>query len=230
MDKIQEKKERTLEALEKSFLSYISRTFWHKISTSDLSSFLMELGITDLDDQEMFVFQSLEEEYFRIGLRPELTILSLKMFLELVLKENTLYSIGAYSPDIPLTRFISVAIYVDDYQNRSKCENAVVELLNAFGFKEIYNLKGSIGSWFKQFWARLNTPKTQKQLEDGLDILKQSIELSHLEKPLADISKTQADAVTSLLKATEKVQSCLFQIGSILVLKTPPFLNSCLKK
>jgi hypothetical protein len=130
-------------------------------------------------------------------------------------------SVGVESQNIALDRFIPVRVYLsdDEVEDIENVTNAVTGLLDAFGFQFSDDFPAEKGSWWKKWFARSKEVITQPEVTDRLAKIERAIDIKGLHKPQADVDKTQAEAIATLIASVKDIQSVAIQAGSILLVK-----------
>jgi hypothetical protein len=111
---------------------------------------------------------------------------------------------------------VTVSIHLESDANASAVEQAVLNVLYAFGL--VLEDAGApvAGSWFRAMTARF------RQKVDSADVLlrlERALELQALHRPQAEIDSAQADAVAKLITALGHDQNAFVQIGSVFLIK-----------
>lgn len=110
-----------------------------------------------------------------------------------------------------------IAIYVEDESVSGAVEQALKDLLRAYGARISWRGRPISGSWFRRFQAWFNSST------DAQDIaveIRRAIELKAVHEAQAKVDSAQAEAAAKLLQALEGTPKAVMHIGSILVVKT----------
>ncbi|MFF0248229.1 hypothetical protein ACWEU6_11690 [Streptosporangium sandarakinum] len=112
-----------------------------------------------------------------------------------------------------------VVVYLPNEDNYSEVKEAIAGVLDAFGM-EILSEGGIIhGSIWQSFVAVFKRRTTEEQADQALTKVQRAVELRGVDKPQADVTRTQSESVAKLLDSLKDNPSALIQIGNILVAK-----------
>jgi hypothetical protein len=135
-------------------------------------------------------------------------------------------SIGSKLEDIKMKRNIPVRIYLPEGISTSAIGNALInsifESLSEFGIEKSTELPAETGSWWKQVWGRTKEALSQEEVAQRLEKLEHAASLKLIDKPQADITKSDADAASKMIKSLEHIPSACVQIGNLLIIKRTP--------
>ncbi|WP_188316909.1 STAS domain-containing protein [Solihabitans fulvus] len=110
-------------------------------------------------------------------------------------------------------------IYLDDAADNAAVQDALGEVVHAFGMDIVFAFPAVEGSWFREFLVRLRRSGTLPTMEDQLAKLTRALELQVLHAPQAKIDAAQGEAVSKLVTSLGGQQRALIQIGSLLLVK-----------
>ncbi|GAA0980650.1 hypothetical protein GCM10009555_047510 [Acrocarpospora macrocephala] len=112
-----------------------------------------------------------------------------------------------------------VVMYLPNEESYPEVKQAIADLLDAFGMEIL--LEGGIvqGSVWQSFVAVFKRRITEEQADQALTKVQRAVELRGVDKPQADVTRTQSESVAQLLDSLKDNPSALIQIGNILVAK-----------
>jgi hypothetical protein len=116
-------------------------------------------------------------------------------------------------------RPVAVTIYLSDEEDHQDVQQAVSDLLDAFGFELVESLPPIRGSWLRAFIAWTRRAVTSRELASRLQKVERAVELRALGKQQAEIDALQGTTVAQLLASLERTSEALIQIGSVLIIK-----------
>ena len=76
---------------------------------------------------------------------------------------------------------------------------------------------GKLAKWF----AKSREALTKDEVVERLQKVERAIELQYVEKPQAEVDKALSQGAAELVKAFERVDVAVAQLGSLLILKAP---------
>jgi excisionase family DNA binding protein len=117
----------------------------------------------------------------------------------------------------PKTSPTAIRIYLTIGDNPGPIEEAVLALLDAYGFEIEHRHAPVVGSWFREFLvrAKASTPPLEEQLVK----VARAVELQGLDHPQSEVDLNQAEAVAKLLSSLDADSDALIQIGSVFLVK-----------
>jgi len=135
-------------------------------------------------------------------------------------------SIGAGIHEVKMNRNIPIRCYLADENVISAVGDTLIrsifESLSEIGIEESIELPAEDGSWWKQAWGRTKETMSQKEVVERLEKLEHAASLKLIDKPQADVTKSNAEAASKMIKALDGVQSACIQIGNLLIVKSTP--------
>lgn len=114
--------------------------------------------------------------------------------------------------------WIPMRIFLDAEEGRGEIEQALLEVIDVFGFDVIYDAPGIIGSWFHEFFLRAKKVVEANTEEDRLEEYARALRIKLLDQQQAQVDSMQADAVSKLLTAVGDRKNALLQVGSVLLI------------
>ena len=112
-----------------------------------------------------------------------------------------------------------VVMYLPNEDSYPEVRQAIADLLDAFGM-EILTDGGTVrGSVWQSLVAVFKRRVTEEQADQALTKVQRAVELREVDKPQADVTRTQSESVAQLLDSLKDNPSALIQIGNILVAK-----------
>jgi hypothetical protein len=140
-------------------------------------------------------------------------------------------SMGIDLNDLPLPRFIPVRVYLSEASQRDvdRVTKAVTQLSEVFGFTVSDEFPAKSGSWWKKWFVKTKEVATQPEVQQRIEKLERALELKGLAQPQANVDKTEAEAVATLVKAVENSPNVAIQAGSLLLVKTTQNGQNCLQ-
>lgn len=135
-------------------------------------------------------------------------------------------SIGANLHEVKTNRNIPIRCYLSNADAKSAIGDRLIDLifesLSELGIEKSIDLPPQSGSWWKQVWGRTKETLSQAEVAERLTKLEHAAEIRLIDKPQSDVTKTNADAASKMIKALDGVQSACVQIGNLLIVKFTP--------
>ena len=112
---------------------------------------------------------------------------------------------------------IQVRIYLAVGDDAGPIDLAVLDLLDAYGFRVEFRDVPVMGSWFREFWVHVK--RSSPPIDEQLVKLARAVELQGLDRPQSEVDLNQAEAVARLLGALDSESDALIQVGSVFLVK-----------
>ncbi len=142
----------------------------------------------------------------------------------------SLTSLGIDTRDIPLRRYIPVRVYLSESNEAelgAKALNAILDRLD-LSVSDISPVE--TGSVWQKFFAKTNEVATQPEIAERLQKLERAIDIQGLHQPQSQVDKNEAEAISAIISALDKVSSAAIQVGSVVIIKLPDSDgNSCIQ-
>jgi hypothetical protein len=139
-------------------------------------------------------------------------------------------SLGIDMRDIPLRRFIPVRVYLsesDEAELGTKALKAILDSLD-LSISDVFPME--TGSIWQRLFAKTNDVASQPEIAERLQKLERAIEIQGLHQPQSQVDKNEAEAISVIISALDKVSSAAIQVGSIVIIKLPdPGGNPCIQ-
>lgn len=167
-------------------------------------------------------FGEMREDFARQ--RNALTELS-RTSRQLQIDSHTVFAMQSLGIDLDrvrIPRFLPVRVYVDrhDPEAVERLSKAVDDVLRAFGLEIADDFPPVQGSWYKKWISKFKKAATSEEANDIGRKVVRGAELVGLEKPQADITKTQAEALGILMERAKDFDNTAIQCGTALVVVT----------
>jgi hypothetical protein len=114
-------------------------------------------------------------------------------------------------------RSTPVSVYVDG--EHAGVEEALADVLAAFGLEITDSFPPIRGSWYRAFVTRAKKAATAPEFTSRLAKLERALELQVIHRAQAEVDAAQGDAVAKLITALGKSPNAIIQIGSVLLIK-----------
>ena len=122
------------------------------------------------------------------------------------------------------TQKIPVRIYISGDEipesKKFKIIQSLSKLLSKDGFEFTAEIEDKESSWWSNLVYGAKKQISKKQVQNRLVKTEKAIQAHFLDKPQADADKSEAEAVSSLIKALEGDVSACIHVGSLLLIKT----------
>ena len=130
-------------------------------------------------------------------------------------------SLGVDEGLFPLTRYVSISIYTTDSESEISAEltQALSRFLDDLGFAFADEFPAIRKSWWKRWFAKTRNALSQQEVRDRFAKAERALELAQLQQRQSEVDKNQASGAADLIRALEKSDHAVLQIGSILLLK-----------
>ncbi|WP_431869285.1 hypothetical protein [Nocardiopsis eucommiae] len=115
-------------------------------------------------------------------------------------------------------------VYTAETDLGPELAEAVVGLLQTFGFAESHCENPKYGSYFQRFFTWMNDRANSPAGIDAREKAQRALELKVLDKEQAGVDAQQAEAVARVITALERTERCALLVGSLLVVKTQEVL------
>ena len=139
-------------------------------------------------------------------------------------------SLGIDTRDIPLRRFIPVRVYLSESDEADSGTKALKAILDSLDLSVSDAFPAETGSFWQRLFAKTNEVVTQPEIAERFQKLERAIEIQGLHQPQSQVDKNEAEAISVIISALDKVSSAAIQVGSIVIIKLPdPDGNSCIQ-
>jgi len=112
---------------------------------------------------------------------------------------------------------VQIRIYLAIGDDPGPIDLAILDLLDAYGFRVEFRDVPVMGSWFREFWVHVK--RSSPPIDEQLIKLARAVELQGLDRPQSEVDLNQAEAVARLLGALDSESDALIQIGSVFLVK-----------
>lgn len=131
-------------------------------------------------------------------------------------------SLGLDLRRVRMTRFLPVRLYVTRQTEdmASPLIEAVETMLERFGFEVADDFPAERGSVWKRWISRSQKALTHEEVQDVARKVKKGAEVAGLDKPMADVNKTQSEAIRNALEVAKDYDNVVLQFGSALAVVT----------
>lgn len=139
-------------------------------------------------------------------------------------------SLGIDTRDVLLRRFIPVRVYFSESDEADLGTEALKAILDSLDLSICDIFPAETGSILQRLFAKTNEVATQPEIAERLQKLERAIEIQGLHKPQSQVDRNEAEAISAIISALDKVSSAAIQVGSIVIIKLPdPDGNSCIQ-
>jgi len=117
-----------------------------------------------------------------------------------------------------MTRFLPVRLYVtrEAQDMAAPLIEAIERMLEAFGFEVADDFPAERGSVFKRWFSRSKDALTSEEAKDIARKVKKGAEVVGLDKPMAEVNKTQSEALRNMLESAKNYDDVALQFGTVL--------------
>lgn len=115
---------------------------------------------------------------------------------------------------------VPVSVYTSGNATEGeKLAEAVLGLLNEYGFETDWQSEPLAGSWFQRFRVKLSRAASSDGVVDRLHKVEHALELEFMDKKRAEVDKAKAEAIATLLSAVNEQDDAIIRVGSVVVVK-----------
>ena len=126
--------------------------------------------------------------------------------------------------------FIPVRVYLSESNEAelgTKALNAILDSLD-LSVSDVFPVE--TGSIWQKLFAKTNEIATQPEIAERLQKLERAIDIQGLHQPQSQVDKNEAEAISAIISALDKVSSAAIQVGSVVIIKLPDSDgNSCIQ-
>lgn len=135
-------------------------------------------------------------------------------------------SSGIDSNIIPLPRYVSIRIYLNNGKKYKEVLDAVQKLTKSISITILKKYEPKLGSWFQKQIARTIDAITKDELVKRLEKAERALELTHINKVQSEIDSNLGAAAASVILSLKEEENAAIQIGSLLIVKITENGNS----
>jgi diguanylate cyclase (GGDEF)-like protein len=114
---------------------------------------------------------------------------------------------------------LEVKVYTSN-NNGEPLRDAVVELLNIYGFDVIAQAPIEYGSWFQRLTIRGHEARALEKLGELAGKMERAAEVKHIQAPRSEGDEREANAIARLIEVTQCLDEVVIQMSSIIFIKT----------
>ena len=131
----------------------------------------------------------------------------------------SIQSLGLDPSRVRMTRFLPVRLYVtrEAQDMAAPLIKAIERMLEAYGFEVADDFPAERGSVFKRWFSRSKDALTSEEAKDVARKVKKGAEVAGLDKPMAEVNKTQSEALRNALEIAKDYDDVALQFGTALV-------------
>lgn len=160
-----------------------------------------------IEDKYSNLFLILKSEVFNYDEKPNTSLIN--QYIEELVSNKSIQNLPTF-------------IYLDT-DNRTDINNfykEVLSIIGKLGFETNLHYPERRGSWFKKLFSSAKEKLNSEELQDRLKKVEHAVELNTIKKQQSEVDKNQAEALSSLLKASENIPNIATLIGSLLFIKS----------
>jgi len=114
---------------------------------------------------------------------------------------------------------INIYSSIDNKEKTDEISKAVKLLAKILELNIDEDPPAESGSWIKRFLTSTKESLSEPEVQERLNKVEKALELQALNKPISEIDKNQAEAISAVIKSIENVESAVLRIGSLIILK-----------